>query len=495
MGGENGVRRGSGRQRPTPTAMTGRIVAGIAALGVLVVAGISGVIGIAATSIEDSITVIDVTAQLGPSRPEREVPSGPTGPLNILVMGSDTRDGQGAGYGKIYGGSARSDTTILLHITGDRRHAMAVSIPRDSYVTIPDCTREDGSTIAGRTTRINEAFTEGGPACTIKTIEALTGVFIDHYVVVDFRGFKTIVEALGGVEVCLEEAVDDPKSKLKLPAGTSVISGEQALAFVRARNTLADGSDLRRIDRQQAFLGSMARKALSLEILANPLRLYETLTAVAGSLTTDPGFGSVDSLAGLGYDLRGLSATDIIFLDIPVATRSDGATVEWLPGSRKIWQAINKDKVWPPEFADDLTEPAPSAAPDPNALKVAPADITVDVLNGTATAGLAADLADALAAQGYRIGEVGNATTQVATQTVVYYRPGDGPSARTLVASLGGDVRRERSASLGEALRIVVGSDAPAVVPVTAPKPKPSPSPTEDYGDRVSTADQVYCAS
>jgi len=489
------VSRGGRGRGSHPAASVGRALAAVVAVGVLAVAAVAGTVGIAVNSIEGSITVVDVTSQLGPSRPAREIPSGPTGPLNILVMGSDTRDGQGSGYGKIYGGSARSDTTILVHITGDRRHAMAVSIPRDSYVAIPDCTREDGSVIPGRTTRINEAFTEGGPACTIRTIESLTGVFIDHFVVVDFRGFKSIVEALGGVEVCLEEAVDDPKSKLKLPAGTSVISGEQALAYVRARNTLADGSDLRRIDRQQAFLASMVRKALSLEILGNPLRLYDTLGAVAGSLTTDPGFGSVESLAGIAYDLREVGADDIIFLDVPVATRSDGATVEWLPGARRIWQAINKDKVWPPEFADDLEQPAPSPAPDPDALAVAPADITVDVLNGTGTVGLAAEVADALAAQGYQIGEVGNATTRAATETVVYYRPGQGPAARTLVASLGGDLRRERSASLGQALRVVVGSDSPAVVAVAAPPPRPTPTPTEDYGDRVSTADQVYCAS
>ena len=183
-------------------------------------------------------------------------------PLNILVMGTDSREVLGTGeYGdpEEFEG-ARSDTTILIHVAADRKSATAVSIPRDTIVDIPSCPRYVGGPSEPVEDRFNEAFNIAGPFCTVQTVEKLAGVDIDHFVIVDFNGFKGVVDALDGVEVCLKEPVDDPLSGLKLPAGTSVVKGDDALAFVRARYTLGDGSDLGRIERQQAFLGSALRK-------------------------------------------------------------------------------------------------------------------------------------------------------------------------------------------------------------------------------------------
>ena len=179
-----------------------------------------------------------------------------------------------------------------MHLAADRESAAAVSIPRDTMVPIPECTRDDGTVVPAQEVQMfNEAFSAGGPACTIKTVEALTKVRIDNYIVVDFTGFKDMVDALGGVKVCLPYAVNDPQSHLDLEAGTQTVRGQQALAYVRTRHGLGDGSDLSRIDRQQAFVGSMVSKVKDKGLLLRPDRLYNFLAAATKSLTTD--FGAV----------------------------------------------------------------------------------------------------------------------------------------------------------------------------------------------------------
>ena len=175
------------------------------------------------------------------------LPVAETGPLNILLMGTDTRTDQGGGFGSEveYGGTGRSDTTILIHLSNDRKSAIAVSIPRDSVVNIPACTKEDGTTVAERTDLFNSAFASAGPACTVKTLETLTGVTVNHAVIVDFIGFSNVVDALGGIKVCLTEAIDEPVENgagIQLPAGVQVVDGKNALGLMRARYSLADGS-------------------------------------------------------------------------------------------------------------------------------------------------------------------------------------------------------------------------------------------------------------
>ena len=182
---------------------------------------------------------------------------------NILVIGSDTRAGQGRGYGSSAQlNTDHSDTLLIVHIAADRQWADVMSIPRDSWVNIPACRMGNGKTAAPQTFKINEAFTIGnlygnktklGTACTIKTVERNTGIRIDHFVDVNFSGFKDMVNAVGGVRECNTTAINDPKSGLHLSAGHHLLNGRQALGYVRARYTLGDGSDLERITRQQAF--------------------------------------------------------------------------------------------------------------------------------------------------------------------------------------------------------------------------------------------------
>ena len=224
--------------------------------GLLVTAG--GAFGVY-RKLEGNIASLDIFGTLGSPRGRGGRRSEPA--LNILLIGSDTRetteDLVAAGGEDVPG--ARSDTTILLHLSADRSRAVAVSIPRDSWVPVPSCTTADGGASAPVTTKFNAAFETGGPACTIQTVESLN-VRIDHFVVIDFAGFTNMVGALGGVDVCVPEETTDSASGLDLPAGRSTIDGDQALAFVRARKGIGDGSDLGRIDRQQAFLASWCKR-------------------------------------------------------------------------------------------------------------------------------------------------------------------------------------------------------------------------------------------
>ncbi|CAM5230072.1 MULTISPECIES: LCP family protein [Streptomyces] len=236
---------------------------------------------------------------------------------NILLIGSDTRAGAGNGtYGKD-AGTERSDTTILLHLAADRHSATAVSLPRDLMVDVPGCGQKDGGRSDPVFAMFNHAFQVGGPACTIRTVEKLTGIRIDHHVVLDFSGFKEMVDAVDGVEVCLKEPVDDKAAKLKLPAGKVRLDGEQALGFVRARKSLGNGSDTERMERQQRFLGALVNKVQSSDVLLNPVKLYPVLDAATSSLTTDPELASLSGLYQLVRGLRDIPTERVQFLTVP----------------------------------------------------------------------------------------------------------------------------------------------------------------------------------
>ena len=237
---------------------------------------------------------------------------------NFLIIGSDTRAGQGVGYGNEAG--ARSDTTILVHLSAGHRRATIISFPRDSWVQIPSCKAADGSVVAAHQELFNSAFSVGGPTCTIATVQLLTGLAVTHFIEIDFSGFKDIVNALGTVTMCSPVAVDDPESKLHLHPGNNPLDGTQALAYVRARYTIGDGSDLGRIKRQQMFLGTVLRKALSGSLLSDPIALTHFLDAATKAITIDRGttFGDLRKLA---TSLSGLNPKRVVFYTAPIANR------------------------------------------------------------------------------------------------------------------------------------------------------------------------------
>ena len=275
---------------------------------------------------------------------------------NILLIGSDSRSGAAnRRYGKD-SGTERSDTTILLHLAANRRSATAVSLPRDLMVEMPSCRRPDGSRAEPTFAMLNRAFQSGGSACTIRTVEKLTDIRIDHHMVVDFHGFKDMVEAVDGVEVCLKEPIDDPAAKLRLPAGKVKLNGEQALGYVRARKTIGDGSDTDRMDRQQRFLGALVNKVRSNDVLLNPVKLYPVLDAATSSLTTDPGLASLRGLYDLARGMRNIPTERVQFLTVPRESYAYDANRDQLvePEAEKLFERLRRDA--PLEVAKELPD-------------------------------------------------------------------------------------------------------------------------------------------
>ncbi|MFC7884443.1 LCP family protein [Streptomyces sp. NPDC057376] len=281
------------------------------------------------------------------ARYEKERPTALVrGAQNVLVIGSDTRSGEGnARYGR-NDGTERSDTTILLHLAAGRDSATAVSLPRDLMVDVPGCRRSDGKRSEPVFAQFNYAYEVGGSACTIRTVEKLTGIRIDHHVVVDFHGFKEMVDALDGVEVCLREPVNDEAAELRLPAGRVTLDGEQALGYVRARKSLGDGSDTDRMDRQQRFLGALVNKVQSNGVLLNPVKLYPVLDAATSSLTTDPDLASLRGLYDLVRGLRDIPTGRVQFLTVPRESYAGDANRDQLvePDAEELFTRLRTDQ-------------------------------------------------------------------------------------------------------------------------------------------------------
>ena len=461
-----------------------RIAAVATAGAVLAVTAIGAGVNTAVGTLSDNITALDVsdntgtTASAGPAIVSE---SGSYEPFTVLLLGSDTRAGKGnGGFGsasKI--GGQRSDTTIILHVSADRKHAIAVSIPRDTWMKLPEC-KDGDRTVGGYETRFNSAMDLGGPGCTLKAVQALTGLNIDHFMMVDFGGFKRIVDAVGGVEVCVAEDINDPKSGLVLTKGKHTLDGKQGLAFVRARKTLGDGSDTSRIRRQQAFLSSMVRKVVSAGTLLNPAALVQVLDAGTQSLTADPGLADGETIKQLALSMKDLRPGDVTFTTMPWRPSGDGATVKMnRKKAQEIWDAIANDTPWPAKGS------APGMSEDQPLLTVAPDEITINVLNGTGVPGRAKEVAKEFRQAGYNVIQVGNADAPV-TQTTVQYDPRWDTSAKTIIYAAGGV--GEKVKKMGGTFTVIIGPDFEGVNPVVINDI------AKDRTANVNTAADSYCA-
>ena len=294
--------------------------------------------------LEGNINAVSIAEQLGNDRPDSVDVAGPKNPLNVLVMGSDSRDGT-----KIGGDTpGLSDTTILLHLSADRSRAYGVSLPRDAMVERPECTAKDGTKkIPAALTQFNAAYAVGGPACTIRTVEALTDIRIDHFVVINFAGFQDMVNAINGVTICVPKEVNDTVGKIHLPEGTYKVNGRQALDYVRVRHDLgAPTGDIGRMKRQQAFIAAMISKVVSAGTLANPVRLFNFLNAATQSLTTDTGFAHLKVLASLGTELKDIGLDRIKFITVPNAPwPQDNNRLVWTSDANELWKRIRNDQT------------------------------------------------------------------------------------------------------------------------------------------------------
>ena len=287
--------------------------------------------------------------------------------LNYLVMGSDSREGEDVVAADQVAGM-RSDTTIVLHISADRNRMDLVSIPRDSRVQIPSCNYFDGTSSRSQSGRFNAAFSIGAAhddvaeaaACTVNTVQSLTGIPLDGWVVADFAGFRDMVDALGGVEMCIPTEIYSEKASLHLQPGVQRLDGTTALSFARARTGtgLGNGSDIGRLGRQQQLLGSIAREVIAKNLLTNTAALYRFLTAATQSLKADPDTGNIGNLAGLAWSLRNIPPANITFMTIPIAANPDDPNeVVWTSDAAQIWANLATDVPMVPAAPTAPTTP------------------------------------------------------------------------------------------------------------------------------------------
>jgi len=241
------------------------------------------------------------------------------GPINVLLVGSDTREGQGStSYGPV--GSALADVIILLHISRDRQNAVAMSIPRDLMVAVPSCPNPEGGDPypAREFAQINSTMTKAGPACTLLAVQQLTGVTIPYLAVIDFKGVIAMSEAIGGVDVCVATAIDDEYTNLYLEPGEHTLIGDEALAFLRTRHGVGDGSDLSRISNQQVFLTSMVRKLKDEGALTNPFTMFRLGTAALSNMTLSKSLTDLGVIFGLAQQVNQVDLDKITFIKLPV---------------------------------------------------------------------------------------------------------------------------------------------------------------------------------
>jgi len=321
---------------------------------------------------------------------------------NIVVIGSDSRTGPGMN-GKFGTGltTDQSDTLMVIHIPADRKWAEVMSIPRDSWVNIPSCMMGDGKTSAPTDFKINEAFALGnlygnhtalGAACTIKTIEQDTGIYVNHFIVVDFTGFENMVAALGGVEECSPVPLDAPGSGLDLSAGYHLLNPTEALAYVRARYGLGDGSDLERIVRQQAFMSSLISRAKS--ELYNPLAMYQFLDAATSSLTVDSQLGGLMGLYNLEQSLHSIPPGKVGFFALPNFPRADvvptdTANVLWTqPEDSEIFASFRDDVPASASLFAAPAQPAKLTSGRPGKSGVSPGSPALNIASRTASQGI-----------------------------------------------------------------------------------------------------------
>jgi len=353
---------------------------GIALTSVAIVAfGAAGSAALAA-KLGGNVDHVDISGLVAPAPTPSKAPD-PDDPsagkaVNILLLGSDQRDGVNAQIGGAEKGM-RSDTTMVMHISADRTWISIVSIPRDSLVDIPECTMSNGKTTKAHHGMFNSAFATGwdnggdmasAAACTINTVQANTGVAIDHFAVVDFAGFQSMVSAIGGVPMCIPEPMKDKLSGLNIPtAGLQTLDGPTALSYARARHNVGDGSDTNRIGNQQKLVAAMAREVLSADVLTNPGKLVPFLSAATSSLTVDSQL-SIADMTGLAYNLRNIDRGNITFVTIPWApAKSDPNRVEWTSAATQVWANLANDipSSGEPVATTPPTTPAPGSTATP----------------------------------------------------------------------------------------------------------------------------------
>ncbi|MFD8483853.1 LCP family protein [Kitasatospora sp. NPDC059673] len=462
-----------------------RLLAWVAgSLGLVLVAGCGGAFYVYR---HFNRNISSVKVQVGD---ESERPQATNDALNLLVIGTDSRVGLGREYGD-EGSTGHADTTLLFHISRDRSNATVVSIPRDLMVTVPEC-RSGSRRIPGEARAMfNTSLGQDGrdPGCTWKTVEKLTGVRINHFMMVNFEAVKSLSTAVGGVEVCAATAIDDPYSHLKMAAGRHVVQGEEALAFVRTRHAVGLGGDLTRIPLQQQFISSMIRKMKSSDTLTSPAKLWSLADAATKALTVDSALNDVNRLKDLVLDISRVNTRNITFTTVPVLDDpTDNNRLVLKPGdAQQLFAMIAADRSLT-EAAQQQTPASPTPAPTPSPSPLDAGEVRVTVRNGTGTPGQAGRAASVLRAKGFTSAVIGS-NTDARQASSVSYPAGQEDRARAVAAALGLPATAVRAAGR-DGLLVVLGADfvgagVPSAVPTEAPKDL----------QRVRADDTNVCAS
>ncbi|MFJ3219594.1 LCP family protein [Kitasatospora sp. NPDC086801] len=449
--------------------------------------------------LNSNLTTFDGDA-LSKDRPAAAAPDGQgRTPVNVLLIGSDSRGNGNSDLGGGGDGGARSDTAILLHVYADHKHAVGISIPRDSLVTIPSCKLPNGKWTKEQTNAMfNSAFSvgdtdQGNPACTQNAVEKLTNLRVDHTIVVDFNGFASMTKAVGGVEVCLPNDIHEGdlnpnlgrKGKLVFPKGKQKVEGQSALDFVRVRHGIGDGSDIGRTKRQQAFLSSLIKEVKSRGM--DPTTLLPLADAATKSLTVDPDLGSAAKLLSFAMSLKDVDLHDVKFVTAP--WRYEGPRVALVhPDADQLWAALKADRTLDgqdasataPTATDSAAPGTPAAettttapVPDAKGGEAKPADVKVAVLNGTGATGLGGKAAEAVKGAGYTVTSVGNAAGKPRATTVVEYGAGERAAADAVAKLFPGATVQAG----GKGVSVVLGHDFAAANPAGAAGPAASGSP------------------
>ncbi|GAA3981460.1 hypothetical protein GCM10023085_74710 [Actinomadura viridis] len=434
---------------------------------------------------------------------------GPKGAMTILVAGVDRREGltreqqRAARLGREAG--ERSDTMLLVHVARNHDRVTVVSLPRDSYVTIPahrsnGSEGAKGSSVPSRPGKLTWAYQFGGPDLTVDTVKRATGVSIDHYVEVNFYGFVSMVDALGGVDVCTEQPINDRKSGLVLPAGKSHLDGLKALGFARARYTLTGGSDLGRIDRQQQFMAAMMKQALNTRTLSDPVKSSRFLNAALKSLRVDDDLA--DNLPKLADQMKNLSTDNLTFANVPLSNPDHNAVLWNAPGAQStvLWDRSGADDLFTKIRRDQpVTKPSPTATrpsatptPSPTGPTIPPKEIQVSVLNAIGTPGLATKAGGELRKVGFKVTVVPGVARRGLKTTTIQYGPARADSAETLAAAIPG-AKLKKIGSLGSRIQVMVGGDWPGAERVEVAEPAPSATPRQEREVEARTATQKLC--
>ncbi|GAA3816623.1 LCP family protein [Streptomyces coacervatus] len=345
--GTNGSRHSAkGRRRkPRSKRRKGLLITAWTAAGIVVLGGTGA--GYLYFKLNGNIKSVDIDSALGTNRPTKV----DNGSENILVLGSDSRSGSNKKLGGgADDGSARSDTAMIVHVYKGHKKAGVVSMPRDTLIDRPECTDTAGKTYpAASGVMFNTAYSTGGAACAVKTVESITGLRMDHYLEVDFSGFQKLIDELGGVQVTTTKNINDSQSHLNLKAGTHKLDGEQALGLVRTRHGVGDGSDLGRIQLQQAFIKALVNQVKHIGVFTSPKRLYDLANTATKAVTTDSDLGSVNSLMGFANGLKSISSSQMHMVTMPVQydPANPNRVIVEKTKAQQVWTALRNDQQIP----------------------------------------------------------------------------------------------------------------------------------------------------